>query len=208
VTTFHLVRHAEKADDNSILSGRTAGLQLSAAGMVQAGRLAAALLGESVNRIFSSPVGRAQETAETVGRALGLQVEIAESITEMDLGDWTGLTLASLETSDQFQRFNRFRGATRIPRGESMAEVQVRMINAMMRWRDEFPDGDILLVSHAEPIRAAVTYFAGAPLDFWNRFEIGLASLSTIVLGDDFARILRLNQCPAVDDDRPPDQPK
>src|SRR3954469_11868617 len=104
------------------------GLQLSAAGVLQAERVAALLLsGESVSRIFSSPVGRALETAETVGRALGLQVETAESLTEMDLGDWTGLNVAGLESSPEFQRFNQFRSAARIPKGESMAEVQVRV---------------------------------------------------------------------------------
>lgn len=199
MTTFHLVRHAEKADDHGILSGRTGGAQLSATGVLQAERLADALLRLAVSRIFTSPIGRAQETAAVIGSGLGVPVEESESLTEMDLGDWTGLAVARLEASEEFRRFNQFRCATRVPKGESMAEVQVRMVGAMMRWRDEFPGADIVLVSHAEPIRAAVTFFAGAPLDFWSRFEIGLASISTIELDEDFARIHRLNQSVTID---------
>lgn len=75
-----------------------------------------------------------------------------------------------------------------------MLEVQARFVGEMLRLRTEHPQAAIALVSHADPIRAAVAYFLGAPGDLFGRIEIGLASTSMLTLDDYGACVVRLNE--------------
>ena len=193
MTTFYLIRHGEKAVDPKLLPGRAPGVKLSAIGAAQALRVAECFHDIPLQRIFSSPTERCRETAAPLARAKGLHVEVTPALDEMDLGEWTGKTIDELSSLTRFRLFQLFRSATRVPHGETLHEVQCRVVSAMFAWRETWPDSHIALVTHADPIRAAVAYFAGAPLDFWSRFEIAPASISEIALNSDNVKILRLN---------------
>jgi probable phosphoglycerate mutase len=193
VTTFYLIRHAEKACDPDLLTGRAVGVALSEEGRRQAERIARRFAGVRLSRVLSSPLQRAQETAEPIARAAGLPVEISAALDEMNFGEWTGRRCAELAGNARWAQFNRFRSGTRIPGGETMLEVQARLVGEMLRLRDAVDGGAVALVSHGDPIRAAVVYFAGAILDAWERFEISPASVTTIVLGAEGVRITGLN---------------
>jgi probable phosphoglycerate mutase len=75
---------------------------LSELGQRQAEAVAANLLAgpasePPVDRIWSSPLLRARESAEIIGRVLRLEVAIDERLAEIDAGEWTGLTRAEIE---------------------------------------------------------------------------------------------------------------
>lgn len=194
MTTFYLIRHAERAGDQETLVGRKAGFPLSAHGRDQAARLGRHLGQEPIAHVFSSPVERARETAEAVARALGLIVGILPGLHEIDAGTWSGKTFRELDAGDaRWRRFNRLRSLTRIPGGEAMVDVQARFVGEMLRLHEQFPDEGIALVSHADPIKIALAAFLGAPLDFYDRLEIGLASFSVVSLDDGGPKVLRLN---------------
>jgi broad specificity phosphatase PhoE len=194
VTTFFLIRHAERTGDQDLLAGRTPGFHLTATGREQATKLARHLAAEPIRHVFSSPMERARETAEPLARQLGLVVEVLPAIHEIDSGQWTGQLFRELDAGDAtWRRFNRVRSLTRIPGGESMVEVQARFINALLELHQTFPDDDIALVSHADPIKIALAAFLGAPLDFYDRLEIGLASVSEVALDHGGARVRRIN---------------
>lgn len=196
MTTFHLVRHAEKMGGD-VLAGRAPSVHLTAHGHEQAKRLAVFLGRDRVDRIFTSPLERATETAAPLAELKRLAPASNVALHEMDWGEWTGRKPAELARDHVFARFNRFRAGTGAPRGETMLEVQARIIGAMLRWRDEHPGETLVLVSHAEPIRAALLYFAGVPLDHWQRFVVDLASVSTVLLDHDTAILTRVNARPA-----------
>lgn len=193
MTTFYLIRHGEKACDPDLLTGRATGVALSEEGRRQAARLATRLAPAGLRCVLSSPLERAQETAEPIAQATGLPVEISAALDEMNFGEWTGRRCAELEGDRTWERFNRFRSGTRIPGGETMVEVQARFVGEMLRWRDAVGVGAVAMVSHGDPIRAALIYFAGGMLDAWERFEISPASITTIVLGKDGVRIAGVN---------------
>lgn len=192
MTTFHLVRHAEK-DGGDVLAGRTAGVHLSERGKAQAEQLARFFEREPVSRIFCSPLERARETAAPLARDKGLAVDLVDAFTEIDLGQWTGRRPAELAGDVAWERYNRFRGGTRAPGGESMLDVQARFVAALIDWRDVLAGQTVVVVSHAEPIRAALLHFLGLPLDQWSRLAIDLASVSTLELSADHARLTRCN---------------
>jgi probable phosphoglycerate mutase len=195
VTTFYLIRHAQRAGDETMLAGRAAGLHLTSTGRAQAEQLARYLAREPIAHVLSSPIERARETAEPLARARGLVVDISPAITEIHAGAWTGRTFRELDAGDsQWRRFNRLRSLTRIPGGEAMADVQARFVGEMLRLCDAFPDEAIALVSHADPIKVALACFLGAPLDFYHRLQIDLASVSVVAFDDCGVSVRRLNE--------------
>lgn len=196
MTTFYLIRHGERAGDQTMLAGRMDGLHLTNVGREQAEAVARHLADEPIRHVYSSPIDRARETAAPLARSKGVDVTLSPALTEIDTGAWTGNTFAQLDRVEGWRRFNQFRSATRIPGGESMVAVQMRFVAEMLRLRAEFPDHGIALVSHADPIKIALACFLGAPLDFYDRLEIALGSISVVALDDWSAKILRLNDVP------------
>ena len=102
------------------------GILLNATGREQADALAAALALLPLAAIYSSPLERARETADAVGRGTGLEVGVSPGLVELDYGAWTGRSIASLADDPVWRDYNTRRVATRIPGGETMDEVAAR----------------------------------------------------------------------------------
>jgi probable phosphomutase (TIGR03848 family) len=193
MTRFLLIRHATTDAVGKRLTGRKAGVHLSAAGQEQAQQLVERLANAPVSAIYSSPLERALETAAPLADRLHLETIICEDFLEIDFGDWTDRTFDELRNDPQFGLFNSFRSSTRIPGGELMLEAQVRVVAGLNRLRTLHPGETVAVVSHADLIKAAVAYYAGIHLDLFQRIEISPASVSVIEIYEETARILLLN---------------
>lgn len=141
---------------------------------------------------------RAQETAAPLSRLTQLPIETLEGLHEFDFGAWTNRRIDALKGSPGWEPFNAFRSGTRAPGGESMVEVQARFVGAMLQLHERSPDEGVALFSHGDPIRAALMYFSGTPLDFWHRFEISLGSISVIELTAQGVQITGINEVPPL----------
>ena len=198
MTTFYLIRHGEKDADDQVMVGRTDGIHLTARGRRQADAIASTLRDVSIAHVVSSPRERARETAEPLAQAHGLHVEVRPAFEELHFGDWTGKTLTELAAVPEWTAFNAFRSAGQPPDGERMITVQDRVVGEMLKLRTEFPNRAVAIVSHGDPIRAALNYFLGSPLDLFHRIEISIGSISVVTLSDREVRILRLNEVPRL----------
>jgi broad specificity phosphatase PhoE len=199
VTTFFLIRHGEKEADEQLMVGRTGGIHLTCRGVRQAEAIAEALCSCSIQRVLSSPLERARETAEPVARRKNVEVEVSEALHEFGFGLWTGKSHCELATMPGLREFNEFRSGTRPPGGESMLEVQSRFVGEMLRLRTELPQGSIALVSHGDPIRAAICHFLGMPLDHFHRIEICIGSISVLTLSGSGAQLVAMNRIPSAE---------
>jgi probable phosphoglycerate mutase len=192
-TIFHLIRHAAHDRIGTVLVGRLNGVHLSLAGRAQAKELARAFAREEISAVISSPRERAQETAEPIAQELGLTMRISNALDEVNFGGCQGQSFSGLAGDQGWQRWNAFRSMARPPRGETITEVQSRMMGEMLHLHTTDPGGEFILVSHAEPIRASLLLVLGLSADLWSRIEIEPASISTIVLDETGGRILRMN---------------
>jgi probable phosphoglycerate mutase len=168
-------------------------VHLNSEGTAQAERLAEGLAEAPLVAIYSSPLERARETAEPIARHHEMEIHCSDSLDEINFGDWTGRWFRELQSDRKWQQFNSFRSGTRIPGGELMSEVQTRVVAELERIRERHPDDAIAIVSHADPIKAVIAYYAGIPLDLFLRVEIDPASVSVIAIGDHGPQILLLN---------------
>lgn len=196
-TLFHLVRHAAHDTVDNVLVGRAEGVGLSPEGVVQARRLAAfvARLGPTV--VQSSPRERALQTAEPIARAAGLPLEVALQLDEIDFGSWTGRSFSELAADPAWHEWNARRATARTPAGATMREAQNRAVlhlRAIGRERG----GPAVIVTHAEIIRAIVLHCLEAGLDEFDRIAVPPASVTTVEIGSDGARVVRMNGAAAA----------
>jgi probable phosphoglycerate mutase len=174
--------------------GWTPGVSLNERGRAQADRLAWKLLGRGITKIYSSPLERALETAAPVAEALGLKVEVRDSLGEVKFGEWTGKRIEELDRDPRWRLFNEYRSGTRAPGGELMLETQTRIVTDLEYLRRRRPDETVAVVSHGDVIRAALLYYLGMPIDVFQRIEIGPASFSVLELNDWGPRVLAVNE--------------
>ena len=193
MTQFLLIRHGATDALGHRLCGREPGVHLNDAGRGQAEQLAERLAGMPIAALYCGPLERARETAEPLGRRLGLTTRVAPGFDEVDFGGWTGRTFAELGAQPHWRRFNTFRSHTAPPGGELMIEVQVRAIRQLHGIRDRRPGELVAVVSHADVIKATLAHCLGVHLDLFQRIEISPASVSRVGLSDDDARVWLVN---------------
>lgn len=195
MTIILLVRHAAHDNVGGFLAGRIAGVRLGEAGRQQALRLAQRLKREPIELILTSPRERALETARLIATSAALPApEPVEDLDEIDFGSWSGRGFDDLNREPSFQRWNQVRGLARTPAGESMLDVQARIVRRIERVSGKMSSRMVALVSHADVIKAAVSYYLGLPLDAWSRFDIEPASITTIALSEWGAKVTGINE--------------
>jgi broad specificity phosphatase PhoE len=183
VTTFYLIRHGANDLVGRAIAGWSPGVHLNAEGRRQASELASRLSSVPFGHLFSSPLDRAQETAQPLADRLGLEIQTAEAVGEIQFGDWTGKPFDKLAPDTRWQQWNVFRSLARAPSGESMIEVQARFTGFLASLSREWPGETVAIFSHGDPIRSALMFYLGMPLDFVHRLEISPASISIVTIG-------------------------
>ena len=175
-----LVRHGESvANAQGLLLGRT-DAELTETGRAQAAAVPT-LLERPVVELRSSPLCRAVDTAELLG--LGLPVIVDERWIEVDYGEFECQPLGDIPADvwQKWQRDRDFRPAD----GESLTEVDVRIATACEELFESDGsgarrrDGDVVIVSHVTPIKAAVAWALGTPDLYW-RLYLRTASVTRI----------------------------
>jgi broad specificity phosphatase PhoE len=192
VTCVFLVRHGATDLLGHAIAGRKPGVSLNAEGRAQAERLARRFQTKLIAEIHCSPLDRARETAEPIAQHLGLDIEIAPALDEVDFGEWTGMPFDDLAHRQDWQHWNEFRSNARAPGGETMLEVQARVVGHIQNLGAAINEGGCILVGHSDPIKSALLYFLGVPIHFMPRLEIAPASISAVVLGQ--PRLLFINE--------------
>jgi probable phosphoglycerate mutase len=193
MSTFYLIRHGFIDAPPDVLCGRTPGIHLSQQGRAQASRLVDRFRGLSISALYCSPMERALETAAPLAQSFVLPIQVDPEISEIEYGDWTWRTFAELERDPQWHTYNTFRSGARIPQGETALQLQNRVVGFLERVRRQHAHDNIVVVSHGDPIKTAVTYYSGLHLDMLLRFEISHASVTVIKVDDASARVLTLN---------------
>ena len=194
-TTVLLVRHGATATTGTVLPGRAPGLHLSERGVAQALQVAERL-GELERRpsaLYVSPLERTRETAAPIAKRLGLKATTDRGLLECDFGGWTGKRLAMLSKKPQWRTVQHAPSTFRFPDGESFVEMQLRVWTTLERLAQRHRNRTIVVVSHADPIKAAVTYAQGVPLDLFQRTVISTCSISAIAFTDANPVVLCVN---------------
>jgi probable phosphomutase (TIGR03848 family) len=197
-----LIRHGENDFvKSSKMAGRIAGIHLNEKGRKQAEALGEALKDFPITAIYSSPLERAMETAQPIAQARKLEVIQEPNLLEADLGKWEGRSWKVLRLTKAWKVVQNAPSRFRFPEGESFAEAQLRYANALERIAKKHnkPKDIVAAVFHADPIKLAISYFLGLPLDQFQRLSCNTGSLTMLHLSESGANLVTLNQRPPFD---------
>lgn len=175
------------------MSGRSPGVHLNAIGQQQAADLPGRLAHAPLHAIYSSPLERTLETARPLAEARALPVNIDPRFVEIEYGEWTNRTFASMAGDESWRLYNTVRGVTRPPGGEGLIDIQQRVVDGLLDLSARHVDQTVAIVSHADTLRAVVMYFLSIPIDFVLRVELEPAHISVLQLGAGAPRVLQIN---------------
>jgi broad specificity phosphatase PhoE len=169
--TIYLARHGQTTY-NAI--GRFQGqmaVPLDETGRRQAGKLAVRVADLGLVALWSSPLARARETAETVSVHIGLPIRFDDRLMETDTGIWTDRYFDDMkaENPQAFQGFLDAPEDFRFEGGESYTEQGDRVMAALADI-DQGPK-PVLVVCHGMVIRLAVSRWTGQPWSIKDPIE-------------------------------------
>ena len=195
MATFLLIRHGENDFvKKGKLAGRLPGVHLNETGRQQAQRLAEHLAHVPLKAIYASPLERAIETAGPLAYKLGLEIQIRPGLLETEMGAWTDQPLKVLRRTRDWKTVQLAPSRFRFPEGESFAESQQRIISELEALCALHTAREVVAcVSHSDPIKLAVAYFIGLPLDAFQRLHVSTASITALALGESSSHLVMLN---------------
>jgi probable phosphomutase (TIGR03848 family) len=194
MTQFLLIRHAvNDVMKQKKLAGRMPEVHLNDEGRAQALALAERLQHLAIKAVYTSPLERTRETAAPLAQALGLEAQIREGLVEVEYGDWTGQPLEDLAKRDEWKIVQLFPSGMRFPGGESIREMQTRIVGELEAIAADHPRDIVAVVSHADVIKAVLAHYLGVHLDLFQRIVIEPTSVSVIGLSKFGPRVVRIN---------------
>ena len=172
-------------------------IPLNQKGIEQAQNVREQLKDTPLTAIYSSPMVRAMETASIIveGRK-NLPIIPEEGVAEINYGDWVGTTFDDVEKNYNAE-YNayRFKASTmKIPGGEAVIDVQRRGVAAIEKMKEKHQRGRVLVVSHADVIKAIIIHYLNTSLDRLQIVGCDNGSLSIFRFGTEWGdRLVALN---------------
>lgn len=195
MTVFLLIRHGENEYiPKGMMAGRLPDIHLTEKGREQAKSVAEKLTGIPAAAVYASPLERTMETAAFIAEKLNLPVIPRDGLLETDIGAWQGVKIKTLKRLKEWKIVQSSPSRWHFPSGEAFSETQYRICAELealagMHQNDHF----VVCISHADPIKLAVAYYLGIPLDLFQRLEVGLASITALEIGAAASRLLTFN---------------
>lgn len=186
-----LVRHGE-TEWNKV--GKMQGWgdsPLSELGRNQAQWLNERLKEIKIDKIYSSPTGRAYETSQIIRGNRDIEIIKHNDLREINVGKWEGLDKCIVESDYKEQNYNFWNEPHKYKAthgGEDFFEVRERVCNFINNIIEDKNNEDktILLVSHAITIKSFLCKLEGYEIeDFWREPLIGQTSLTEIDFSND-----------------------
>lgn len=178
---------------------------LTEKGIKQANELAKRIKNINFNVIYSSPLGRAMETAKIIRAQRNTPIIKDDRLMEIDLGDWEGLNEKEIKVKNSKELYN-FGTNPKIYKpdnGEKFQQVKVRAVSLIKDIVNNCEGKKVLLVTHTITLKTIMAYFENTSLEkFWNSPYIYQASLSQVninkgnvkvILHGDYSHLTHIN---------------
>ena len=190
---IYLLRHAQSvANTKDILAGQDDSVELSKTGFNQAKSLTSYLSAVKFSKVYSSPLTRCLQTITPfMERNPKIDFQVDNRVIEMNYGKWSGQNLATLSKSSKWKQVQNNPAGFTFPQGESFKSMRKRVDLAL----DDLKSmkGPILVVTHGDIIKMAITSSLGLPINRFQSFVVEPASLTIINLEKSGATILQSN---------------
>ena len=171
MSQIYIIRHGQTdLNKKRVLQGRV-DEPLNADGIRQAKAAAARLesLGVTIDQVWSSPLGRARDTAQIVAGD-NVPIRTDDRLLEMDYGPYEGADLTS-PPPEIITFFSDFVNQPTPEGMEALQDVVQRLGSFLEELREDPPEGNILLSTHAIAMKGALEYLTpDSKGSWWSRF--------------------------------------
>ena len=147
------------------------------------------------DRIVTSTLARARQTAEPIAGAAGVAIEEDRRLIEIGQGEWEGRTHADLAVSDadRYAAWRDARGIRQPPGGEAIAAATAR-VSALLDELDAVPAPSVIcLVSHGGTLRIIAALLLAVPGEPRWSLDVDNASFGALARSGDAWRLERWN---------------
>ncbi|MBN2548993.1 MAG: histidine phosphatase family protein [Anaerolineales bacterium] len=151
MTRILLVRHGQTEWNRVERFRGRADVPLNDVGLAQAEATGQRVAKEwQLTAIYSSPLVRAVKTAQAIAVHFDLPVQIHPDLADIDYGDWQGMTPedARQRWPDQIDNWYNHPERTRIPGGETLADLRGRAMSVVDELVEKHPNETIAIVGH------------------------------------------------------------
>jgi broad specificity phosphatase PhoE len=181
----HLVRHGEVHNPDHVVYASLPGYVLNETGKIQAEAVAAYLRSAPIVAVWSSPLERALATAEPIAAEHDLTIMVENELTEWRMADdWAGIVWEDLPEQRPGQLEAYLENPLDIPwASESLTSLAARMRTVLNRLASAH-DGDVVVVSHQDPVQAARLSLTGSDLADQHRDKPGHGTVITLKPGN------------------------
>ena len=157
MTRLIFIRHGQSlANEQDKFAGQT-NVPLTELGKKQAKCAAEYIVKrEKIDKIYSSDLQRAHDTALPVSELTGLPINDVTGLREICAGAWEGMLVTDIarEYEKEFNTWRNDFSNAHLPNGESIQDVYERVVPFVKQLARENDGLTLLLASHATPIRA------------------------------------------------------
>ncbi len=197
MTRIIVVRHGQTAwneGQGERFRGR-AEVELDDKGIKQAGATAARLAQWEAAAIYSSPLKRALSTANILAEPLKLQVQPTEGLIDIDYGRWQGLSLKEAVEDDSklYELWLKSPHLVTFPQGESLEQVQKRVVSAVESLVPQHPGQSIVLVSHKVVCKVLFCSLLGLDTSHFWELQQDPCAINLVEVGENAVAIVSLN---------------
>ncbi|MBI5136339.1 MAG: histidine phosphatase family protein [Nitrospirae bacterium] len=139
---------------------------LNATGLAQAHELAEWFRRHPVDRVVSSDLPRARQTAEVLVAALGVPASYHPELRARRMGSYEDKTHAEIEAADpaSFQRLKHDPAFAPPDGGESTTQLMERMVPLVRRVAETHPGGRVVILSHHKVCQMIIAELAGGEM--------------------------------------------
>lgn len=152
VTKIYVIRHCEsKANAKRQYSCSIKDDEgLSDLGKIQARELAGFFSGIDIKKIYASPFLRTRQTADAIARYIKTEMDIDENFRELDCGEWNGKTEDEIKEKfpNEWNGWHYDPQNNPIPKGESLFEIEARVLPQFQRIIKEHNNENVAIVTH------------------------------------------------------------
>ena len=177
-----MARHGNTTGNSAERFWGQTDVELSAEGTWQAERLADRLAGEKIASIYSSQLCRASATAEIIASHHQLPVITCPELIEINFGKVEGFSFN--EISERYPELVRDwptrDPSFRFPEGESISDLDRRVVKFLSRLEKHTAEDTILVVAHAGVLRLLICHLLPIDIRHWRQLRTDLASLSIV----------------------------
>ena len=178
------MRHGQADNNvNRILVGRYIESHLTEYGKQQVADTSKYLKNVAIEKVYVSPVTRTIETAKIVCKLLGMSYEIDERLYEIELGKLVGMHFEEIihKHGNLFLKFYNEDDAMLARYGvESFASVKSRVKHLLDEIIKIQQDKNVLMITHLDPIKAAISILLDLKAEALYRWHIRNASLTIL----------------------------